>query len=83
MCNPSGSDPNPSFISYGSNVLTLEWATPDACPRSGDNPVIGGDTGHGISFWGFVKFIFWMGLLALILYFGIGMSFTVTCRSTC
>lgn len=59
----------------------MEWASPDACPRSGDGAgggsgSAGGDAETGSSggwgFWGFIKFLFWCGLIGLVLYFAIG-----------
>jgi hypothetical protein len=73
LCSTSATEPDPTFVSYVPGRLSLEWATPDACPRSGG--IIGGGGGGGgggFGFFGFIKFLFWVGLVGLVLYFAIG-----------
>lgn len=72
LCSTSATDPDPTFVSYVPGRLSLEWATPDACPRSGGIIGGGGGGGGGFGFFGFIKFLFWMGLVGLVLYFAIG-----------
>lgn len=82
ICSQNDHDPNPRFISHAPGTLSMEWASPDACPRSGDGANGGssdgggstGGGGGGLGFWGFIKFIFWCGLIGLLLYFAIGQS---------
>ncbi|KAK4689223.1 autophagy-related protein 27, partial [Tremellales sp. Uapishka_1] len=80
ICSQSAADPAPTFISYTSGVLDLEWATPDACPRADDSPLDpsrpeeGSDPSGG-GFWRFIKSLFWLIILVLILYFGIGIFY--------
>ncbi|WWC72168.1 uncharacterized protein I206_106128 [Kwoniella pini CBS 10737] len=78
ICSQSDTALNPTFVSYTAGLVSLEWATPDACPRSADSPTIpsGGSSGsNGMGFWGFVKFIFWLIIIGLILYFAIGIFY--------
>ncbi|WWC91871.1 uncharacterized protein L201_006818 [Kwoniella dendrophila CBS 6074] len=78
LCSQSDTAPNPTFVSYTSGLVSLEWSTPDACPRSADSPTApsNGSSGKGgLSFWGFIKFIFWFSIIGLIAYFGIGIFY--------
>lgn len=71
-------------MSYTGGHLSLEWSSPDACPRDGDyegepnnggsgsDDNSGGGQGGGWGFFGVMKFLFWMTLLGLIGYFAIG-----------
>lgn len=81
ICSQNDHEPNPRLNSYSPGTLSMEWASPDACPRSGGgggggDSGSGGETGTGSGggwgFWGFIKFLFWCGLLGLLLYFAIG-----------
>ncbi|RXK41480.1 hypothetical protein M231_01188 [Tremella mesenterica] len=77
LCSSISTEPTPEIISYTSNLLSLEWSTPDACPHdnsSSDEEESGGGEG-GIGFWGFMKFLFWLGVIGLILYFVIGITY--------
>ena len=76
LCAQSASDPEPTFVGYAKGVLSLEWATPDACPRDPSDPVAGdgGSGGGGSGFWAFIKFVFWLCIIGLILYFVVGQS---------
>ncbi|WWC95211.1 hypothetical protein V866_002069 [Kwoniella sp. B9012] len=77
LCSQSDTAPNPTFVSYTSGLVSLEWATPDACPRSADSPSAPSDgpSGSGIGFWGFIKFVFWLSITGLIAYFAIGIFY--------
>ncbi|GFZ50969.1 hypothetical protein JCM24511_08727 [Saitozyma sp. JCM 24511] len=75
LCSTSATDPDPTFVSYVPGRLSLEWATPDACPRSGGIIGGGGGGGGGFGFFGFIKFLFWVGLVGLVLYFAIGILY--------
>lgn len=75
LCDTSSDSPNPTLVSYTVGALSLRWETPDACPRSGDpsnpsNP--SGSSGGGGGFFSFVKTLFWLIIIGLILYFAIG-----------
>jgi hypothetical protein len=61
-------------VSYGANILTLQWTHPDACPRGEDSPEPAG-SGSGGGFFGFIKIMFWLLVIGLILYFAIGELF--------
>lgn len=72
LCDTSSDSPNPTLVSYTAGLLSLEWATPDACPRSGDSSSLSGSSGGGGGFFSFVKTLFWLIIIGLILYFAIG-----------
>jgi hypothetical protein len=79
-CSESSTETNPSFTSYSAGLLSLEWSTPQGCPRSGDNIPEDGDSGGepqssgNWGFFGFIKFLFWAAITGLLLYFAIGES---------
>ncbi|OXB35313.1 hypothetical protein J007_04980 [Cryptococcus neoformans] len=78
LCDTSSDSPNPTLVSYTVGALSLRWETPDACPRSGDpsnpsNP--SGSSGGGAGFFSFVKTLFWLIIIGLILYFAIGIFY--------
>ncbi|ORX39395.1 autophagy-related protein 27, partial [Kockovaella imperatae] len=75
LCDDSATDPNPTFISYSGGYLSLEWATPDACPRSGDTYDDGGEDSGGISLWTLIKTLFWLLIIGLIIYFAVGIFY--------
>ncbi|WVW86329.1 hypothetical protein I302_108371 [Kwoniella bestiolae CBS 10118] len=77
LCSQTDTAPNPTFVSYTSGLVSLEWATPDACPRSADSPSAPseGSSGSGMGFWGFIKFVFWLSIIGLIAYFAIGIFY--------
>jgi hypothetical protein len=84
ICSTSSTDAEPRMNTYTPGTLSMEWATPDACPRDnkgGSSDDSGSDSseggGGGWGFWGFIKFLFWCMILGLILYFGIGTSITL------
>ena len=70
VCDRSASSPDPKFIAYSAGRLSLEWATPDACPQSDYGLGGGGEAGVGL--WSLIKFIFWFIVIGLIIYFAIG-----------
>lgn len=72
LCDTSSDSPNPTLVSYTAGALSLEWATPDACPRSGDSSSPSSSDGGGGGFVSFVKTLFWLIIIGLILYFAIG-----------
>ena len=83
ICDQSAKDPNPRFLSYSSGRLALEWSTPDACPRSGG--LLGGGGGSssgGVGLWGLIKFLFWLLVIGLFIYFAIGTSVAHACRAS-
>jgi len=70
-------------VAYINGRLTMEWASPDACPRSrspsgtgsgggGSDGSGSGRTSRGIGFWGFIKFLFYGALIGLVAYFALG-----------
>lgn len=72
LCDTSSDSPNPTLVSYTAGALALEWATPNACPRSGDSSSPSSSDGGGGGFFSFVKTLFWLIIIGLILYFAIG-----------
>ncbi|KAL1410892.1 type II membrane protein [Vanrija albida] len=73
-CDPSATDPNPTFDSYTDGELKLSWSTPDACPASsGGSSSSGGGFFSGL--WYLIKFVFWLGLFGLLAYFVIGVIY--------
>ncbi|KAL7424398.1 type II membrane protein [Cryptotrichosporon argae] len=75
LCDRTATDPEPTLESYSAGVLALQWATPDACPRGTSSDEGGAVRGGGGGLWGFIKLVFWMLVLGLLLYFGIGMFY--------
>ncbi|WVQ94861.1 hypothetical protein IAU59_001944 [Kwoniella sp. CBS 9459] len=84
LCDPNANAANPTLVSYTSGLLSLEWATPNACPRSSDDlppsspPPPGSpprEGGGGLGFFGFLKFLFWLIIIGLIAYFAIGIFY--------
>ncbi|ODN94851.1 hypothetical protein L198_04999 [Cryptococcus wingfieldii CBS 7118] len=75
ICDTSSSDPNPTLISYTSGNLNLEWATPDACPKTADSPSASEPGEGGGGFLSFLATLFWLVLLGLVLYFAIGIFY--------
>ncbi|KIR59273.1 hypothetical protein I314_04788 [Cryptococcus bacillisporus CA1873] len=75
LCDTSSDSPNPTLVSYTAGALSLEWATPDACPRSGDSSSPSSSDGGGGGFVSFVKTLFWLIIIGLILYFAIGIFY--------
>ncbi|OCF43670.1 hypothetical protein I317_02420 [Kwoniella heveanensis CBS 569] len=85
LCDRNANAANPTLVSYTSGLLSLEWATPNACPRSSDDlppgsppPENGGTSGSGgggLGFFGFLKFLFWLIVIGLIAYFAIGIFY--------
>ena len=87
ICDKSATEANPRLISYQAHPsrLHLEWASPDACPRSGSifdgigggNSNSGGggsSTGGGVGFGGLLGTLFWIFMIGLFLYFAVGQS---------
>jgi len=78
-CDPSASEPNPSIVSYQSSRLTLDWASPDACPRStgggGGQSDGGSESRTGWGFWGLLRFFFWLFVVGLVAYFALGVLY--------
>lgn len=89
LCDKSAKSTEPQFVSYTAGCLSLEWASPDACPRDGDYEKPpgtggggedgdeeggGGSSSGGWGFWGLMKFLFWMAIVGLMGYFAIGKS---------
>ncbi|WRT70075.1 uncharacterized protein IL334_007069 [Kwoniella shivajii] len=81
LCSESDTASNPYLVSYTAGLLSLEWSTPAACPRSLDSPSAPSDDspksggGSGVGFWGFIKFLFWFSIIGLIAYFAIGIFY--------
>ncbi|WWD19782.1 hypothetical protein CI109_104246 [Kwoniella shandongensis] len=85
ICDPKSDTPQPTLVSFTAGLLSLEWATPDACPRNGDGdtPISDGGSGSGESgtggsgggFFAFLRFVFWLAVIALVLYFAIGIFY--------
>ncbi|TXT13559.1 hypothetical protein VHUM_00926 [Vanrija humicola] len=76
VCDASATDPDPTFDSYADGDLKLSWSTPDACPKSasgGSGSSSGGGFFSGL--WYLIKFVFWLGLFALVAYFVIGVIY--------
>ncbi|KAK8853356.1 hypothetical protein IAR55_004060 [Kwoniella newhampshirensis] len=83
ICDTSATAANPTFVSYTAGLLSLEWASPNACPRSdeplppdedGDSGSSGGN-GSGGGFFSFLRWLFWLLFIGLILYFAIGIFY--------
>ncbi|ORY31678.1 autophagy-related protein 27 [Naematelia encephala] len=81
-CDQSASDPEPTLVSYQPGLLSLEWSTPDACPRNSEGDSDGGGGNgtegngkSGVGFFGFLKALFWLLVIGLILYFAVGIFY--------
>ncbi|WVO16713.1 hypothetical protein L204_104394 [Cryptococcus depauperatus] len=74
-CDLSSTDRNPTFISYTSGSLSLKWATADACPKSAHKPKPSYSSRSNSGFFGFLKVLFWLCIMGLILYFVIGVVY--------
>lgn len=69
LCADDESDP--TIDAYTAGLLSIEWRTPSACPQSEERKP---EPSGGMGFFGFIKVVFWLSLLGLILYFAIGKS---------
>lgn len=79
-CDTGAPGDTPKFVYYHPGHLTLNWASPPACPktaRSGDDSKDGeGEVVYhprkGMGFGGFLKLVFWLLILGLLAYFVLG-----------